>query len=447
MLNKTDTTQNSILDQEQFVTWFRSVAPYIHSHRGSVMVIHLSGELMQSEQLDSTIHDIALLNSLGIKLVLTFGARPQIEKKLSEQNIESHYVQGLRVTDFESLQFIQEAVGSLQIKLMSKLSMKLPNSPMEGARIQASTGNYVTAKPAGVIEGTDLLYTGHVRNVDVDAITNQFNQGDIVIIPPVGYSITGELFDISALEIASQIAIELKAQKLCFIFPYQGIQNKDGELLRQLTQTQAEKILIASGERDQSPYAELEHAILACKHNVERVHLIDQNNDGSLLQELFTRDGIGTLISQTPFDEIRKATSEDIPGILELINPLQDDGVLIKRSQEHLELEINDYTVMVRDGAVIACTALHSFANDIAELACLVVHPEYQQQQKGASLLKQIEDEAKEQGIKQLFLLTTQTEHWFIEKGFQESSFESLPIEKQEFYNYSRNSKVFIKEL
>ena len=432
---------------DEFVSWFRSVAPYVHTHRGNTMVLHLSGDLLGSIKLESTIHDIALLSSLGIKLIISFGARPQIEAALTEQGVESHYVNGLRVTDQSTLQVIQQVVGSLQFTLLSKLSMKLPNTPMEGTRIQATSGNYVTAKPAGIIDGVDLQYTGHVRSIDVTAISDQISRGNIVLIPPLGYSVTGEMFDLSAMEVASQVANKLKANKLIFVFPYEGLQDDDGNMIKQLTQLQAEKLFLSSPERDQSPYAEIQYAILACKNYVERVHLVDQEIEGGILQELFTRDGVGTLLSQNPFDTIRKATSEDLPGILHLIEPLEKQGILVRRSREQIELSINDFTVTVREGTVIACCAIHMIEDRTAELACVAIHSNYRGQNRGIELFKYVEAEAKSNNVEKIFLLTTQAEHWFLEQGFVETSVEELPKQKQTLYNYSRNSKVLVKKL
>ncbi len=442
----TDKPNKNIADN--FVTWFRGVAPYVHAHRGKIMVLHLSGELMESPQLESTVHDIALLNSLGVKLVIAFGARPQIEKKLTEQGIESRYVNGLRLTDAKSLELIQEAVGILRIKLEAMLSMSLPNSPMAGARIQVTSGNYVTARPAGVIEGQDLEYTGNVRRIDVNAIEQQINKSEIVLIPPIGYSSTGECFNLSSLAVATHTAMSLAADKLIFLFPYEGLKDANGNSIHQLTQEEAASIVQSSDDVTVSPYSQLSYAVSACAHVVGRVHLIDQDINGGLLLELFSRDGVGTLISNLPFDDIRPATIHDISGILELVQSQEEQGVLVKRSRERMELEIGDYTVMVRDGMVIACSALHIYSdNNVAELACLVVHDDYRHQDKGQLLLEMLEREAVKDKIKTLFILTTQAEHWFIERGFVEGKVEDLPMKKQSFYNYSRNSKILMKEV
>ncbi len=442
------TNENKTKQTDHFVQWFRDVAPYVHTHRGKTMVLQISGELIESGQFESTIHDIALLNSLGIKLIIVFGARPQIERKLSKRSIESRYINGLRVTDEISLSCIQEAVGAIRLKLEAMLSLGLPNSPMAGARIQVSSGNYVTAKPFGVIDGQDLEYTGSVRRIDADVINRQTSQGEIVIIPPVGYSSTGELFNLSSLAVATHTAVSLAADKLIFMFPYEGLKDKDGNDIQQLTQEEASTLVETDDKLTISPYTQISYAIGACSHGVGRVHLIDQNTGGGLLLELFSRDGIGTMISSLPFDDIRPATINDIAGILELIQPQEKQGSLVERSRERMELAINDYTVIVRDGTVIACSALHVYPDaNVAELACLVVHDDYRHQNKGQMLFEVLERDASKNKIKKLFILTTQAEHWFMERGFVECKVDDLPMEKQSLYNYSRNSKVLMKEI
>jgi len=199
---------------------------------------------------------------------------------------------------------------------------------------------------------------------------------------------------------------------------------------------------------DETPATALAQGIKACEFGVERIHYVNNEVDGALLQELFTRDGIGTLLSSMPFDMVRQANANDIGGICELISPLEQEGILIKRTRETIEADIQDYKVLVRDGTVIACAALHNYADEhIMEIACMAVHPDYQNQSMGDKLYKYMEMLAVEKGAKELIALTTQTSHWFIEKGFAEIATESLPVKKKELYDYQRNSKVMLKQL
>ena len=431
----------------EFVKWFRSAAPYIHAHRGKTVVLQFDGDLIDSEEFAHLVHDIALLNSLGIRLIIVFGARPQIEKLQQQRNIESHFVRGLRLTDAASITCVKEAVGAARIQIEALLSMGLPNSPMEDAQLKVTSGNFITAKPIGVIDGFDLGFTGEVRRVDTETMIRKLDNNEIVLIPPIGYSPTGEVFNLRATEVAMKIAISLAADKLIYLMVGVGLKDDKGQEIHQLTQIEAET-LIDKSNLDELTHLQLSCGVHACNEGVKRVHFLQQNQDGSLLLELFSRDGVGTLLSAASFDQIRTATIDDVGGILELIQPLEQEGVLVRRSREKIEADIDDYTVLVRDGAVIACAALHvEQDNKYAELACLVVDENYQKLGKGEELFLYIEEQAIKQGIEKLYILTTQTAHWFLERGFIEADVNDLPVSLQEFYNYQRNSKVLIESL
>ena len=431
----------------EFVKWFRSTAPYIHAHRGKTVVLQFDGDLIDREEFAHLVHDIALLNSLGIHLIIVFGARPQIEKLQQQRNIESHLVRGLRLTDEDSIACVKEAVGAARIQIEALLSMGLPNSPMEDAQLKVTSGNFITAKPIGVIDGVDMGFTGEVRRVDTETMIRKLDNNEIVLIPPIGYSPTGEVFNLRATEVAMKIAISLEADKLIYFMPGVELKDDKGVIIRQLTQQEAET-LIDKSKLDELSHLPLSCGLRACNEGVKRVHFLQQNQNGSLLLELFSRDGVGTLLSAASFDQTRTATINDIGGILELIQPLEQEGVLVRRSREKIEAAINDYTVLVRDGSVIACAALHvGKDNKYAELACLVVDENYQKSGKGEELFLYIEEQAIKQGVEKLFILTTQTAHWFLERGFIEADVNDLPVSRQEFYNYQRNSKVLIESL
>ena len=431
----------------EFVKWFRSAAPYIHAHRGKTVVVQFDGDLIDSEEFAHLVSDIALLNSLGIRLVIVFGARPQIEKLQQQRNIESRIVRGLRLTDAASITCVKEAVGASRIQIEALLSMGLPNSPMEDAQVKVTSGNFITAKPIGVIDGIDLAFTGEVRRVDTETMKRKLDNNEIVLVSPIGYSPTGEVFNLRATEVAMKIAISLDADKLLYLVPQVELKDEKGEDIHQLTQQEAETMLDNSNV-DESIHLQLSCGVRACNEGVKRVHFLQQNQEGSLLLELFSRDGVGTLLSAASFDQIRSATIDDAGGILELIQPLEQEGILVRRSREKIEADINDYTVLMRDGTVIACGALHiEHDSKYAELACLAVDKNYQKSGKGEELFLKIEEQAKKKGVEKLFILTTQTAHWFLERGFIEGDIDDLPVSKQEFYNYQRNSKVLIQSL
>ncbi|MEN8169530.1 MAG: amino-acid N-acetyltransferase [Pseudomonadota bacterium] len=436
------------LDPQTFVRWFRDFSPYINAFRGRSFVITFGGEVIAEEQFANMVHDIALLNSLGVRLVLVNGARPQIEQRLEERGAEMHYVNGLRITDEAALACVKEAAGAVRVEIEALLSMGLANSPMAGAQIRVASGNFVTAQPLGVREGVDYLHTGEVRRIDTDAVQRQLNEGAIVLLSPLGYSPTGEVFNLSAEDVATAAAIELEADKLIYLVDGPGLQMDDDTLIRELSLNDAETFLDEHPQLPEALARALYSALYACDEGVGRAHLIDRHQDGSLLMELFTRDGVGTLISAENYEDMRQADIDDVGGILELLAPLESEGVLVRRSRERLETEIDHFTVVERDGTIIACAALYPFAREsLGELACMAVRDEYRNEGRGDELLDYIQRQALGLGVTQLFVLTTRTAHWFQERGFESAALDDLPVERQELYNYQRRSKVFIKQL
>jgi len=426
-----------------FVNWFRDSSPYIHAHRNKTFVIFFNGETV-IDNCDKLIHDFSLLKSLGIRLVLVHGIRPQIDLRLKQQNITSEFRQNLRITDQKALQCVKEAAGLVRVEIEALLSMGLANSPMAGAKIKVASGNFVIAKPLGIIDGIDYQHTGKVRRIEHSAIHQQLENDNVVLISPIGYSPSGEIFNLAAEQVATEVAIALHAEKLILLTEHDCLLKQ--QLVQQMTTDEA-KIFLQQ-ELSQTQTNSLKAAIQSCEQGVQRVHLINRKTDGALLLELFTRDGTGTLISSNSYEEIRPATLNDIAGILELIKPLELQGILLKRSSEKLEIEINDYIVIERDGLIIGCTALHLlYDKQSAEIACLAVHSDYQKSNRGNRLLEHLESKAKQLKLNSLFVLSTQTMHWFIERGFKTTDIASLPAQRQQFYNFKRNSKVLYKKI
>ncbi len=427
-----------------FVNWFRGSAPYIHAHRNKTLVIFISGETIQ-EGCNKLIHDLALLKSLGLRLVLVHGIRPQINQRLSQLNQTAEFYHNLRITDDEALCCVKEAAGSVRVEIEAMLSMGLANSPMAGAKIKVASGNFVFAKPIGIIKGIDYKHTGQVRRIENQSIAQQLDQDNVVLISPVGYSPTGDVFNLVAEHVAKEVAIALKADKLILITETIEM---NPQAAPSMTVAELSHLLSAEETLTESQLDSFHAAIESCQQGVQRVHLIDRHNDGALLQELFSREGAGILISSEPFESIRPARLDDIAGLLELIQPLEEQGLLVKRSREKLEMEINDYVLVERDGLIIACSALHRLQNGKSgEIACLAVHPDYQNSARGNNLLEHVMELAKSEKMQQLFVLSTQTMHWFQERGFIECDINSLPEQRQEFYNYKRNSKILTKHL
>jgi amino-acid N-acetyltransferase len=429
-----------------FVDWFRAAAPYIHAFRGKTFVVAFGGDAMLRDDFVDLIHDVNLLSALGVRLVLAHGVRPQVEERLSASGGEAQYVQGKRVTDTETLEHVKDAVGSVRVDIESMLSIGLPNTPMAGAEIRVASGNYVTAQPAGVVDGVDLLFTGEVRKVAADAIRSRLDAGEIVLISPIGYSPTGEVFNLTLEEVATATAIALEAEKLVFILDHGQTLDANGRPLSRLTASQAQKLARELPDGDMKLY--LPYAARACKKGVARAHLVSADVDGALLMELFTHEGVGAMVTRQSVENLRPASIDDVGGVLQVIEPLEQAGVLVHRPRELLEQEIERFFVAELDGRVIGCVALYPFPDAQAgEMACLAVHPDFQGGGRGEALMRAVEEAAHEQGLTRLFVLTTRTSHWFIEHGFTPATPDDLPATRKEMYNWQRRSKVLVKRL
>lgn len=432
---------------QDYVKWFRHSSPYINKHRGKTFVLMMPGEAITHTNFHNIIHDIALLSSLGVRLVVVHGARPQIDARLELADTYSQFHNNLRITDTESLSLVIQAIGEARTTVEAALSTGLPNSPMHGADVQVISGNFAVAMPHGVIDGVDLQHTGKVRRINTKALQTALDSGAVALLSPIGYSPTGEVFNLSFSDVATHVASALKADKLLAFIEGDGITDIDGQLIRQLSLHECKELLNNHGDKINQDLQQIVNACyLSCLQGVPRAQLISYSTDGALLTELFTRDGLGTMIYSGQYEQLRTANIDDVGGILELIRPLEEEGILVRRSREVLETEINKFHVMEKDGTIIACAALYPYGK-MAELSCVATHPDYRKGGRAAALLQQMEVQARKQKIEQLFLLTTQTAHWFIEQGFVQGKLEDLPVAKQELYNYQRNSKIFVKVL
>lgn len=426
------------------IRWLRNTAPYINAHRGKTFVLMLGGSVAQHENFSNIIHDIALLNSLGVRLVLIHGSRAQVDQRLQGAGLDSVFHDGIRITDSAAMEHVKDATGSLRAQIEALLSMGLPNSPMQGSRMRVCSGNFVTARPIGVVDGVDFHHTGRVRRIDASGIHQQLAEGSIVLLSPLGYSPTGEIFNLALEDIAVHCTSAINADKLVLFGSAAGVLDDSGDLIHQCAVGDINGLTI----NDQSQASLLQTAKRACLTGVERCHIISSEDDCALLEELFTHDGCGTLVANDDYELSREANIDDVGGILELIEPLEQQEILLKRSRELLETEITQFRLLERDGRIIACAALYPFPEDgCGEVACIVSHPDYRGGKRGQRLLETLEQEARRQGLDRVFVLTTQTAHWFIEQGFSESSMDELPGQKQSLYNLQRNSKVFFKHL
>lgn len=438
-------------DRQRQVDWFRACAPYVTAHRGRTMVVQFGGEAVLDEGFADLIHDFALLHSLGVKVVLVHGARPQIEAGAARHGFACPSGDGARVTGPELLPVVKEAIGQVRLEVEALLTMGLANSPMAGSRIRVASGNFVVARPLGIRDGVDHHHTGEVRRIDAEAVRDNLDDGAIVLVSPLGYSTTGEIFNLLAEDLATALAVELHADKVVYLREA-GISDEGGVRVADLRLDEAKAHLAelrrAGAGVENDMVHQLGNAIHACRNGVSRAHVIDRRERGALLLELYTRDGVGTMVYADPYDATRTATIDDVGGILELIEPLEREGTLVRRSREKLESEIGRFTVVERDGMVIACAALYAYPEfEVGELACLAVRDDYRRALRGDALLDAVEAGARGAGLARLFVLTTQASHWFKERGFVDATLDDLPVAKQALYNYERRSKVLQKTL
>jgi amino-acid N-acetyltransferase len=414
---------------------FRSAAPYIYAHQGNVFVITIPSRLLEGDHLSALIQDLALMQTLGIKLVLVYatGVFPLGKTKRP-------------VIDPKKLLKVQHKIGGLQSRIESLFSTGLINTPMAGMKLTTVSGNFVHAKPTGVVDGVDLQFHGEVRRVDTQAIQDQLEHGNIVLLSSLGYSPSGECFYLDEYDVATTVAASIPSEKLIFLMDENTLQNSRKQRIKFLTLKSAQELLSRRKTLSKTLKQHIEFAINACLNRVQRVHLLSTDVPGALLQELYSHDGAGTLITAEHYNDIRPATIEDVGGIISLIEPLEEQQILVHRTREQIELEIHNYDVIERDGFVIACGALHPLKQQhIGEIACLAVHPDFQNEGHGNRLLKHLEQKAWSLGLDSVFVLTTKALHWFRENGYRKSSIEELPITKQKTFNYQRNSRVYLK--
>ena len=432
---------------EAFVKWFRAATPYIHQWGGATFVIAFGGEVLADGEFPQLTHDINVLVSLDVRVVLVHGTRPQIEEQMRQHGVEPRYEQNRRVTDERALACVKEANGIVRVEMEALLSMELANSPMWGADIRVSSGNFVTAKPVGVVNGVDFKHTGEVRKIDAEGIRRRLDDHEVVLLSPIGFSPTGDIFNCTLEDVATSAAVALQADKLIFLTETAGALDAKGKLISELTVKQASELASANNlPLDVQIY--LPCVVKACSHGVKRSHLISRHVDGALLIELFTHHGIGTMVTPESPERIRTATPDDVPGILQILEPLEQQGILVKRSREQLERDIGQFFAIEAGGNILGCAALYPFPEQkTAELAALAVNPFYRDGGRGERLLAFSELRAKAMGLKSLFVLSTRTTHWFLERGFAESDAARLPEKKAALYNYDRRSKVFTKEL
>ena len=440
-----------------FVPWFRSVAPYIHTHRGKTFVVGLAGEAIAAGKLQNIAQDLALIQSMGVKVVLVHGFRPQVNEQLRAKGHEARYSHGMRITDAVALDSAQEAAGQLRYEIEAAFSQGLPNTPMAGSTVRVISGNFITARPVGVIDGVDFRHSGLVRKVDAEGIRHTLDYGAMVLMSPFGFSPTGEAFNLTMEEVATSVAISIRADKLIFLTEIPGIrmdselpESDDNPIDTELPLDAAKKLLatLAPAQRPTDTAFYLQHCVKACESGVERSHILPFSVDGSLLLEVYVHDGIGTMVVDEKLESLRQATADDIGGILQLIEPFERDGTLVKRDRTEIERDVDHYTVIEHDGVIFGCAALYPYKEErTAEMAALTVSPLSQAQGDGERILKRVEQRARAMGLQSIFVLTTRTMHWFIKRGFVQVDPDWLPEARKRKYNWDRRSQVLVKKL
>ena len=440
-----------------FVPWFRSVAPYIHMHRGKTFVVGMAGEAIAAGKLHHIAQDLALIQSMGVKVVLVHGFRPQVNEQLRAKGHAAKYSHGMRITDEVALDSAQEAAGQLRYEIEAAFSQGLPNTPMAGSTVRVISGNFITARPVGVLDGVDFQHSGLVRKVDVAAIMHTLDFGAMVLLSPFGFSPTGEAFNLTMEEVATSVAIALQADKLIFLAEIPGVRAKplepegdDNPIDTELPLAAAERLLasLPSAQQPTDTAFYLQHCVKACKAGVERSHIIPFATDGSLLLEVYVHDGIGTMVVDEKLENLREATADDVGGILQLIEPFENDGTLVKRDRNEIERDIANYTIVEHDGVIFACAALYPYPEaKTGEMAALTVSPQSQGQGDGEKILRRVEQRARAMGLESIFVLTTRTMHWFLKRGFVQGDPDWLPEARKRKYNWDRKSLVFVKKL
>jgi amino-acid N-acetyltransferase len=442
----------SLVFPHTFVPWFRSVAPYIHAYRGKTFVVGLAGEAIAAGKLSAFVQDLAILHAMGIKLVLVHGFRPQVSEQLKAKGHPERFSHGIRITDAPALDAAQEAAGQLRFEIEAAFSQGLPNTPMANATLRVVSGNFLTARPVGIVEGVDFMHSGVVRKVDARAIRSAIDSGAVVLLSPFGFSPTGEAFNLTMENVATSTAVALQADKLLFVTEADGVhENADdptSAIDTELALADAKRLL-ASLPPPQKPSDTafyLQHCVAACEGGVERSHILPFAVDGALLQEVYTHDGIGTMVVDEKLESLREATADDVGGILQLIEPFERDGTLVRRERNEIERDIANYTVIEHDGVIFGCVALYPYPEaNTGEMAALTVSPLSQSQGDGERLLKRVEQRARSMGLASIFVLTTRTMHWFIKRGFQPADADWLPEARKRKYNWDRRSQVLVK--
>lgn len=422
-------------------TDLRGILRYIPRFREKTFVIAVDGAIVTDDNFPNLLLDIAVLRSLNIRTVLVHGAALQIQMLGAERSITPSNLDGTGVTDANTLQLSLTAANRLTHEILEGLSAN---------DLRAVSTNAVIAHPLGIIGGVDHLYTGKVERVDTEMLLGLLQQGIIPVVPPLGFDGDGKTFRVNSDAIAFSLAAQLRAVKLIYVTTTEGLL-RQGQLLRQLPVHELQSILErAPGDFAPEMLSKARHAVAACEQGVPRVHIINGRVDESLLAEVFSNEGIGTLVYANEYTQIRRALKKDIRTLMNLTKAPMAASELVKRTRTAIERQVADYYLFEIDKNPVGCVALHLYPEqNKGELAFLFVSPSHENQGIGRKLVQYVENRARELGLAELFTLSTQAFTWFQNKaGFVEASPDDLPPARRERYDASgRNSKVLLKRL
>jgi amino-acid N-acetyltransferase len=420
-------------------TDLRGILQYIPRFREKTFIISVDGAIVTDENFANIILDVAVLRSLNIRVVLVHGAAAQIKTLAEEQKVTPSDLSGGGITDAETLKLALTAANRLTHEILEGLSAN---------DLRAASSNAIIAHPLGIIQGVDHLFTGKVERVDTELLQTLLAQGIVPVIPPLGFDGDGKTYRVNSDGVAVAVADALKATKLIFITTVDGLIHQ-GELIRQMLVADLNNLIQKPGFSPEM-VSKARHAAAACNAGVQRVHIINGRVDEGLLAEVFSNEGIGTLIYANEYEQIRPAKKKDVRNIQMLTKHSVDTSELVKRTRTMLEKQLNDFYIFEIDRNPVACVALHVYPEqNKGELACLYVNPSHENQGIGQKLIQYAENKAREAGLSELIALSTQAFTYFQSKGgFIEGTPDDLPPARREKYDQSgRNSKVLIKKL
>jgi len=422
------------------VSDLREILQYVPRFREKIFVIALDGDIVASENFSNILLDLAVLRSLNIKTILVHGASYQISKLAAERNIPLTNADGIGITDERGLRLAIEAATQVTNEIMQGLST---------VDLRSAYANSIIAHPAGILGGTDYLYTGRVEKVDTKALHLFLNEGIIPIIPPIGFDGEGKTFRVNSDSLASEVAEAMQAMKIIFLSSVDGLE-MGGEVVRQLSITETEEIVKKRRVDSANLLSKLDNGARACRQGVPRVHLLNGNINEALLSEVFSPDGIGTMIYSNEYQQIRRVFKKDVRAVMTLIRQSVNNEELIRRTRNEIIAFIEDYWVLEIDRTLVGCVAVHAYPDQkMAELACLYVNKSHSDQGYGRKLIAFAESLALSKGAEKIFALSTQAFAYFQQKGgYTEAPPEALPPVRREKYEASgRNSKILVKPL